>query len=245
MDHGFDYRWLMNPEFQATIESTWKEKSGIDPRDYEGKRVLDVGCGAGRNMSLFKNSIIHGVDSSFNAVNSARTNCPYATVCLQDILSDLTLGKEFDLVYSHGVLHHTGDTAKAFKWAADRVKPGGVLSVWVYTKPVEDDLMPYMQFLHDITKSCPPEKLYAACEKWVPEIRKLNGDAWDALRQVLRVSRSSDLQEAISDTFDWHCPQHRDWLSVDDLLGLFIDNGFTVDWIGTFPVSMRGIKNSD
>jgi SAM-dependent methyltransferase len=38
----------------------------------------------------------------------------------------------FDTVYSQGVLHHTPDTRAAFRKAAELVKPGGFLSVWVY-----------------------------------------------------------------------------------------------------------------
>ena len=42
--------------------------------------------------------------------------------------------REFDVVYSHGVLHHTFSTSAAFASIADYVAPGGTLSIWVYAK---------------------------------------------------------------------------------------------------------------
>src|SRR5262249_42068481 len=38
----------------------------------------------------------------------------------------------FDLVWSEGVIHHTGDPPGAFEKLARLVKPGGRLFVWVY-----------------------------------------------------------------------------------------------------------------
>ena len=40
----------------------------------------------------------------------------------------------FDVVHSWGVLHHTGDMAKAFRNAAALVKPGGFLIISIYNK---------------------------------------------------------------------------------------------------------------
>ena len=42
--------------------------------------------------------------------------------------------REFDVVYSHGVLHHTFSTSAAFASIADYAAPGGTLSIWVYAK---------------------------------------------------------------------------------------------------------------
>src|SRR5215831_17555466 len=42
-----------------------------------------------------------------------------------------------DLTHSHGVLHHTYSTKKAFDAIAPLTKPGGTLYVWLYGKKKE------------------------------------------------------------------------------------------------------------
>jgi SAM-dependent methyltransferase len=42
------------------------------------------------------------------------------------------LGRQFDIVYCIGVLHHTGDPSASFCNLARHVKPGGRMIVWVY-----------------------------------------------------------------------------------------------------------------
>ena len=43
---------------------------------------------------------------------------------------------EYDVVYSWGVLHHTGDQWRAIQQAKDCVKPGGLLYIALYTSEV-------------------------------------------------------------------------------------------------------------
>jgi 2-polyprenyl-6-hydroxyphenyl methylase/3-demethylubiquinone-9 3-methyltransferase len=48
----------------------------------------------------------------------------------------------YDLVYSWGVLHHTGDVWKAIDLAASRVAPGGLLYIALYSADVHKDPPP-------------------------------------------------------------------------------------------------------
>ena len=45
----------------------------------------------------------------------------------------------FDIVYSWGVLHHTGDVWHAIENAASRVKPGGIFYIALYSADVQID----------------------------------------------------------------------------------------------------------
>jgi hypothetical protein len=99
-----------------------------------------------------------------------------------------------------------------------------------------------IEFMHEITKACPPKALYSAIEKYSVQLRDLFYPKWDDLQKVLRVSYSSDDEQCISDTFDWHTPQYRSWHTVEEVQSWFAENGFKVDWTGDFPVSMRGTK---
>ena len=65
--------------------------------------------------------------------NSVPT-CPDVAIVQADLL-DLPLAeRQFDLVFSIGVLHHSPDPRRAFAQVAARVKPGGRLAVWLYRK---------------------------------------------------------------------------------------------------------------
>lgn len=97
----------------------------------------DVGCGSGRWAKMVAPRIghLHLVDASELALNVARDNLSgqgnvefhHASV---DALpfADASL----DFVYSLGVLHHVPDTSAALKSIAAKLKPGGVLLVYLY-----------------------------------------------------------------------------------------------------------------
>jgi SAM-dependent methyltransferase len=89
------------------------------------RRILDVGCAAGWNMSRFRQygrSPI-GLDVVPERVRSAQR---HGLVMLASGL-DLPLADEsFDLIYIQHVLHHIGDVAKALQEVRRCLVPGGV-----------------------------------------------------------------------------------------------------------------------
>jgi len=111
----------------------------------EGKSFLDIGCGSG----LFSLAAMRlGADRVYSfdydsmsvqcAMQLKRQFFPEAsgwTIESGDALSKdylVCLGT-FDVVYSWGVLHHTGDMWKALELAAiPVVRPGGKLSIAIY-----------------------------------------------------------------------------------------------------------------
>lgn len=109
-----------------------------------GKRFLDIGCGSGLNMlsalKLGATSAV-GVDIDENSVEAARRclsrfapNGPWKVSRASVFDPHLTQLGSFDVVYSWGVLHHTGDLWRALKSAAKRVDDGGLLAVALYRK---------------------------------------------------------------------------------------------------------------
>lgn len=245
MDKGFDKRWEHNPRPQATTENVLWQKTGWEPKDLEGCTVLDGGCGCGRLSEIASRHAekVIGIDLSVHALAAARENAPKADIREDSMLDIQTVENEsIDRVFAVGTIHHTGDTRLAFKQLASKVKVGGELAVWVYCRPAEPELMPMVDMLHEITRAVPPEKLYEICEKYSVQIRDAYAGRWGPLEKVLRVSNSMDDAECISDTFDWHCPQHRDWYGVDEVSRWFAEEGFDVVWVGDFLTSVRGVK---
>ncbi len=115
----------------------------LDVTDLSGKRFLDIGCGSGlfglaaRRLGAH----VHGFDIDPESVACARVlKNRFAAddadwVIEQGSVLDAewlaSLGS-FDVVYAWGVLHHTGDMARALENAAAAVAGGGRLFIAIY-----------------------------------------------------------------------------------------------------------------
>lgn len=106
----------------------------------EGKSVLEIGCGNGADGVMFAQhgAIYTGVDLTPAAVEATRKH--FAIMNLRGTFQvehaeHLSFADEqFDIVYSHGVLHHTPNPAKAFQEVYRVLKKGGKAIVMLYHK---------------------------------------------------------------------------------------------------------------
>jgi len=143
---SFGFEWLEYARFGwdepvyniQREESIFRYKSLLEPSDISGKLILDAGCGNGRYTywaAKYGGQVI-GVDLG-DGVESASQNTetlPNVQVVQGDIFN-LPFEKEcFDVIFSIGVLMHTGDAKKATGSLISRLKPGGSLTVHVYGK---------------------------------------------------------------------------------------------------------------
>jgi SAM-dependent methyltransferase len=153
---SFDYQWADLPTGDAMLSDSWfvervdrilaQELLALDPAWFPGRSVLDAGCGGGRwTLGLLRlGARVLSVDASAHALESTRAEmarlAPTAVaegrletrqVDLLDPPADLAQ-RRFDLVYSFGVLHHTGDTRRALANLAPLVAEGGFLFLYLY-----------------------------------------------------------------------------------------------------------------
>lgn len=108
-----------------------------------GLTFLDVGCGSGlfSLAAVLLGATVTSFDfdaDSVAATMSVRERVPNHSgrweVMQGSVLDDAFLASlgDFDIVYSWGVLHHTGDMWRAVDNAAGKVKPGGLLTIAIY-----------------------------------------------------------------------------------------------------------------
>ena len=116
----------------------------IPADEFKGRSFLDIGCGSGLHAlsaSRLGVSRIMAVDidpdsvATSNAVlsnNDVKT--PYKTETISVFDLDPKRQGTFDIVYSWGVLHHTGSMWEAVSKAASMVAPNGLLVIALYRK---------------------------------------------------------------------------------------------------------------
>ncbi len=103
-----------------------------------GLRVLEIGCGLGTDGARFARAgaAYTGVDLTEAAVSLARKNFELQNLAGEFRTADAEnldfADGTFDLVYSHGVLHHTPDTERAVAEVRRVLRPGGRAVVMLY-----------------------------------------------------------------------------------------------------------------
>ena len=130
-------------EFFERIEAHRYEKEWHIPGAAEfagarGLRVLEIGCGIGTDGAQFAKAGADytGVDLTEAAIGLARKNFELRGLHGEFRVADAEnldfAISSFDLVYSHGVLHHTPETARAVREIHRVLKPGGRAIVMLY-----------------------------------------------------------------------------------------------------------------
>ena len=111
---------------------------------FDGMSFLDIGCGSGlHSLAAIRMGAarVVGVDIDADSITAARSTlarfAPKADAQFTiDSVFEMTTQTHggYDLVYSWGVLHHTGDMRRALTVAASLVRPGGTFMVALYRK---------------------------------------------------------------------------------------------------------------
>jgi SAM-dependent methyltransferase len=116
----------------------WHIPAAADFASARGLRVLEIGCGLGTDGAQFAAA---GADYTGVDLTEAATELARKRFQLFDLRGEFQVAdaenldfadESFDLIYSHGVLHHTPDTARAVREIHRVLRPGGRAIVMLY-----------------------------------------------------------------------------------------------------------------
>ena len=136
-------KFLDNLTDERIKEAEKSLKNWLGIENLHEKSFLDIGSGSGLFSLAAKNlgAEVYSFDYDMESVNCTQylhdkfyKNDGTWKVERGDILDEHYLSKfsQFDIVYSWGVLHHTGNMYKAFENADKLVKDGGWLYIAIY-----------------------------------------------------------------------------------------------------------------
>jgi SAM-dependent methyltransferase len=130
-DRYDDYRYLTEPHILANLNQI----------NFDGKKVLEIGLGQGADSEQIarRGGTFSGVDIADEAVKRTKMRFSLKDISFDRIEQasalELPFGdNSFDIVYSHGVLHHIPEIGKAQREISRVLQPDGHLIVMLYAK---------------------------------------------------------------------------------------------------------------
>lgn len=126
-------QWSMFQDEELYLFLDW-----IYPNTLEGfsdKNVLECGCGGGQHTSFIAPHAkrVTAVDLNTADIASERNRRFSNAEFIEADIATMDLGKQFDIVLSIGVVHHTDEPDRTVDNLKRHLRPGGRLILWVYS----------------------------------------------------------------------------------------------------------------
>ena len=144
---------------------------------WKDKEVLEIGCGIGTDSINFARAGAKLTVLELSKKSLKITKKRFKTYGLEanfilgnvETLSSYFPDKQFDLIYSFGVIHHTPNPRKAVEEMEKVIKPGGELRLMLYSKYSTKNFMIFLGLAQpEAQVGCPVAYTYTK-----PEILKL------------------------------------------------------------------------
>jgi SAM-dependent methyltransferase len=149
-----------SPESREFFDRTEVERYRREPfiarfarfDQWRGKRVLEVGCGTGADLSMFARS---GAETWAVDLTSASAGIAFNRLAYHGVQPRIMVGDSellpfpdgvFDLVYSWGVIHHSPNTPAAARELMRVTRGGGQVVAMIYNRRSLVALQAYLMY---------------------------------------------------------------------------------------------------
>jgi|ERR1043166_4514978 SAM-dependent methyltransferase len=159
----FGFAWSRFPKIVPEHEFFFRSwVAGLVPEDFRGKRILDAGCGIGRNSFWplqYGAAETVAFDLDPRTVRVARENLSFTdrAKVSQSSIYEIAYQDEFDIVLSIGVIHHLHDPKRAMANLVRAAKPGGTVRIWVYAREGHTGLKLIINSVRRFTSKLPAQ----------------------------------------------------------------------------------------
>ncbi len=176
------------------------------------RTILECGCGTGQlsHYLQLNNNHVLGIDMSIASLKLAiqhkmHNSLARSSFAQMNIFNLAIKDNSFDVVISHGVLHHTYNARRAFSQIVRKAKPGGIVMVGLYN-------------------------YYARVPTYLRS--KIIGLTGGKIDYVVR-NRIQDERKADIWIKDQYYNPHETWHSIDEVLDWFRENN--IEYLNTSP----------
>ena len=134
----FGYEWQKYHQIDPNYEIQFRRWiQPFKPETFKNKKVLDAGCGMGRNSFWalkYGAKELVAFDYDQQSIEAAKKNlASFDNVQVEfKSIYEIDYQDEFDIIFCIGVIHHLEKPDLAIKNLIRAAKPGGLVLIWVY-----------------------------------------------------------------------------------------------------------------
>ena len=229
---AFEYQWekwgledkIYGMDEQEYKTHVFNNTPGFDILDefFKGKTILEAGCGHGMVGSILSPLCKEytGIDigKGIERARARLSGLKNVKLVQCDILDMPPTIKKYDFVFCTGVIHHTGNTRKAFRELSKKVKSGGHLYIWVY--PKGNIFWEYSnKLLRAITTRLRPRTQHKLSRLLIPLLLIFRPYANN------RIGKNT-IKELSQSVFDWISPKFQSHHTEEELLDWYSEERY-------------------
>jgi SAM-dependent methyltransferase len=159
----FGYEWKKYNKISLDYEKQFlKWVYPLTQKDFKNKKILDAGCGIGRNSFWplkYGAEEVVAFDYDTATLNSAKKNLGNFENCkiFHGSIYNIPYENYFDISFSIGVIHHLEKPLEAISSLIKATKKNGIVLIWVYGYENNEFIVKYLNPLRKITSRLPPK----------------------------------------------------------------------------------------